>query len=66
MKEFETLGRLLENVEGGEVVRIGILRDSTAAITQIRLRRPEVRHTGQTPTGQGDAEEDKQQEGVGI
>ncbi len=66
VKEFETLGRLLEGVEGGEVVRIGILRGSTAAITQIRLRRPVVTPVGQTPADTEERDEDTQQEGVGI
>ncbi|NBB95963.1 MAG: PDZ domain-containing protein [Planctomycetes bacterium] len=38
VKDLDTLGRLLEDVDGGELIRIGILRGSTAALTQIRLR----------------------------
>ncbi len=38
VKDFESLGRILEDYSGGEVVSIGILRGRTAAIVQARLR----------------------------
>ena len=45
VKDFESLGRILEDYSGGEVIRIGVLRGNTAAIVQIRLRKPPVGDT---------------------
>ncbi len=38
VKDFASLGRILEDSKPGQVVRIGILRGNTAAMVNIRLR----------------------------
>lgn len=39
VKDFASLGRILQDATGGKMIRIGILRGNTAAMVNIRLRK---------------------------